>query len=54
MLEQKEEKCERGWKKQLSAMLKELGFTNNDFKGKIVIELNQGGVRSLNRTEKFE
>lgn len=53
MVEQKEIRV-LGWKKKLSEALKELGIIDEDFKGKVLIELNQGGVRSLDKTEQFE
>ena len=42
------------WKKILAEALKKLGLISNDFTGKIVIDLNQGGVRSLNRSEEVK
>lgn len=43
-----------GWKKRISDLLKELGFIDDEFKGKVVIDINQGGTRSLDKNEKFE
>ena len=43
-----------GWKKKLSETLKELGIISEDFNGKILIDLTQGGVRSLDKTEQLE
>lgn len=43
-----------GWKRKLSEVLINLGLMNGDFKGKIGIDVNQGGVRSLDKSEKFE
>jgi hypothetical protein len=42
------------WKKRISDLLKELGFIDNDFKGKVIIDINQGGTRRLNKSEEFE
>ena len=44
----------QGWKKKLSEALKELGIISEDFNGKILIDLTQGGVRSLDKTEQLE
>ncbi len=49
-----EQKSKKGWKKRLSDLLKELGFTNDKFKGEVIIKLNRGGVRSLDKKEEFE
>jgi hypothetical protein len=44
----------KGWKKRISDLLKELGFIDSDFKGKVIIDINQGGTRSLDKNETFE
>ncbi len=44
----------QGWKKKLSETLKDLGLISKDFTGRILIDLNQGGVRCLDKTEQFE
>jgi hypothetical protein len=42
------------WKKVLSEALKKLGIIGEDFTGKIIIDCNQGGIRSLNRSEEVK
>ena len=49
-----DENDKQGWKKRISDLLKELGFIDEKFKGKVVIDINQGGTRSLDKNEKFE
>ncbi len=44
----------QGWKKKLSETLKDLGLINEDFTGKILVDLNQGGVRNLDKTEQLK
>ncbi len=44
----------QGWKKRISDLLKELGFIDEKFNGKVVIDFNQGGTRRLDKSEKFE
>jgi hypothetical protein len=39
------------WKKILAEALRKLGIVPENFTGKIVIDFNQGGIRSLNRSE---
>lgn len=50
MVEQKGKK-KLEWKKKISKALKELGIINENFSGQIIIKVNQGGVRSLNKAE---
>lgn len=49
-----ENKKEANWKKILSKTLKELGFIDEKFIGRIVIQVNQGGIRDLEKTERFD
>lgn len=49
-----DEKSPKSWKQRLTGYLKELGFIDKGFKGKVIIDVNHGGVRSLDKTEKFE
>ncbi len=41
------------WKKAISETLKKCGFIDEKFIGKIVIQVNQGGVKDLEKTERF-
>ncbi len=40
-----------GWKQRLSDLLKELGFSDDNFKGKVIININQGDVRNIEQVK---
>jgi len=40
-----------GWKKRISDLLKEIGLIDKDYKGKVVININQGETRSVEGTK---
>ena len=42
------------WQKKLGTFLKELKIIREGFTGKIDIDFNQGGIGSLNRTERLK
>ena len=41
------------WKKILAEFLKKLKIIRDDFTGKVDIDFNQGGIGSIQRTEKL-
>lgn len=43
-----------GWKKELATFLKKLGLVKEDQTGKIIINMNQGGVTDVEKTEKMK
>ena len=46
-----DDKQKQGWKKRISDLLKELGFIDKDFKGKVIININQGETRNVEETK---
>jgi hypothetical protein len=44
----------REWKKVLFAVLNKLGIISEDFTGKIVVNINQGGITDLEKTERLK
>ncbi len=53
MAEKIEQKVTRaqGWKKKLSETLKDLGFIDGNFTGKVVININQGEARTIEQVK---
>lgn len=47
------ENKDKEWKKILAEFLKKLKVIRDDFTGKVEIDLNQGGIGSISRTEKL-
>ena len=41
----------QGWKKKLSETLKDLGFIDGNFTGKVVININQGEARTIEQVK---
>lgn len=39
------------WKKRISDLLRDLGLIDKDFKGKVVININQGEARNVEQTK---
>ncbi len=44
----------RRWKQVIAETLKELGFIDEKYRGKVVIDVNDGGVRSLDTNKHYE
>lgn len=42
------------WKKTISETLRMLGFIDKKFAGKIVININQGGITDIEKTQKMK
>jgi len=45
---------EDNWKNQLFRMLCETGVIEKDYSGRVIINLNQGGVTEVEKVEKIE
>lgn len=46
-----DDKNNKEWKKILAEFMKKIKVIRDDFTGKIEIDLNQGGIGSIKRTE---
>lgn len=42
------------WKKALVRLLKELGFVSEGYTGKLIINLNQGNITDIEKTERIK
>ncbi len=43
-----------GWKEELLKVLRATGLINEGYSGRVVINLNQGGVTEVEKVEKLE
>ncbi|AMV73659.1 hypothetical protein [Desulfuromonas sp. DDH964] len=43
-----------GWKEELLKVLRANGLINDGYSGRVVINLNQGGVTEVEKVEKLE
>ena len=45
---------ETNWKRELSEILNKLGFVDEKFVGRIVININQGGITDVEKVQRMK